>query len=472
MEKDCNNTKSQKSVRRPLLLALAWLLIVPLGVRAQMKSAYFMEGSVQRLDMNAAFLPDRGYVNIPVVGNIGIGVNSNFLAVKDFLYPDPDGSGVVTFMHGSVDAEDFLNRLRQTNYATVSVRENLIGFGAYARRYFWSFGLNLRSETSLTIPKEFFEIAKRLQPGVYDLGDFGMESNNYLEFVFGAAFPVHILEKRVDVGARVKALVGAGYASVSMDGMNVQLNEDEWRADMRGHFVGNVATMDFSKLRGPMKFSDLLNDRSFSGQLGSWGLAFDLGAATRFLDDRLKVSVGLNDLGFIAWNKKNAVQGEVNELTFSFRGYDLDTQEAIYHSPDDVLVTVGDPTGVTRMLTATLNLGAEYNLLDEAIGFGLLSQTQFSGDYTSSELTLSANFRPCKWFTGTLSHSLIQNRLGVFGLALNAHPSWINFFVGLDYIGLNYAKGVPVPINMKSLNFYWGLAIPLARPQADSCFAR
>lgn len=445
---------------------VAW----PSVAHAQMKSAYFMEGSVQRLDMNAAFVPDRGYVNIPFIGNIGVGMNSNFLAVNNFLYPDPDGSGLVTFMHGSVDADDFLRRMRNTNYATVNVRENLLGFGGYARRYFWSFGLNLRSETSLTIPKEFFRVVKTLQPGDYDLGDFGMETNNYLEFAFGAAFPIHILEKRVEIGARLKALVGAGYAAVDMDGMNVRISEDEWRADMRGHFEGNVALMDFSKLRGTMEIADLLDKATLSGVVGSWGLAFDLGASTRFLDDRLKVSVGLNDLGFIAWNKQNAVQGDIEQMTVAFYGYDFDAEEANYQTPDGVRVELGEGRARTRMLTATLNLGAEYNFLDEAIGIGLLSQMEFSGNYTTSELTLSANFRPCRWFTGTLSHSLVQNRMGVFGFALNVHPSWINFFIGLDYIGLSYAKSAPVPINMKSLNLYTGLAIPLSRPKAGSCF--
>lgn len=456
-----------------LLGAVAVLGSVPFGARAQMKSSYFMEGAIQRLDMNAAFVPERGYVNIPVLGNFGVGINSNFLSVKNFLYPNPEGSGLVTFMHDSVDADDFLRRMRKTNYATATLRDNLVGFGAYARNYFWSFGLNLRSETSMTIPKEFFEVAKTLGAGTYNLGDFGMESHNYLEFAFGAALPVHILEKRVEVGARVKVLLGAAYANVTMDGMEVELSDEVWRADMRGHFVGNVALMDFSQLQGgTMEFADLLDAATLSGQMGSWGLAFDLGAATRFLDDRLKVSVGINDLGFIAWSRKNAVRGDINQMSFSFSGYDFDAEETITQSPEQIEVTVGAPQGVARMLTATLNLGAEYNLLDEAIGIGLLSQTQFSGDYTTSELTLSANFRPCNWFTGTLSHSLIQNRLGVFGLALNAHPSWINFFVGMDYIGMRYAKGAPVPINMKSVNFYMGLAVPLSRPKADSCFAR
>ena len=45
-------------------------------------------------------------------------------------------------------------------------------------------------------------------------------------------------------------------------------------------------------------------------------------------------------------------------------------------------------------LRSTLNLGAEYTLLNNKLGFGLLSSTQFTQPKAYSELTLSANYRP------------------------------------------------------------------------------
>ena len=463
------------------IIAAAAVCAASTRVQAQMKSSYFMEGSIPRLDMNAAFVPQRGYVNIPVVGNLGFGLNSNYLSVKNFLYPNPEGSGLVTFMHGSVDASDFLSRIRNRNHLNFSVRDNIFGFGAFAKRYFWSFGLNLRSETSMTIPKEFFEMAKRFNEGTYDLGGFNLESDNYLEFAVGFAFPVRILEKRVDVGFRAKGLLGAAHASMNIESMRASIDGTEWRADMQGTFTGNITAMDFSRLHGQMNLADVFDpeNREFSmKRIGSWGLAFDLGAETRFLDDRLKVSLGVNDIGFVSWSKKSAVTGTFDNLSVSYRGYNFDAKKGeddiYFDSPDSVMVTIGTPKASTRMLTATLNVGAEYNILHEAIGFGLLSQTRFYSDYTSTELTVSANFRPSRWFTGTLSHTLVQNRLGVFGVALNVHPSWINLFLGMDYVGLRYAKSrdssLMLPLGMKSLNFYFGLAVPLSKPKACGRF--
>lgn len=462
------------------IVTVAAFCAAPDTVRAQMKTAYFMEGSIPRLDLNAAFVPQRGYVNIPVVGNLGFELNSNFLSVRNLLYPNPEGSGLVTFMHGSVDASDFLSRMRNRNHLNFQVRDNIFGFGAFARRYFWSFGLNLRSETSMTIPKNFFEMAKRMESGEYDLDGFNLESDNYLEFAVGFAFPIQIVGKRVDLGFRAKGLLGAGHASVDVERMHASIQDGEWKADMQGTFTGNVLGMDFSRLRGQMKFKEVLDseNREFSvSRIGSWGLAFDLGAETRFLDDRLKVSVAVNDIGFVAWSKKTAVSGTFDDLAVSYRGYNFDAKKGeddlYFDAPDSIMVTVGAPKSHTRMLTATLNIGGEYNILHEAIGFGLLSQTRFYGDYTATELTVSANFRPSRWFTGTLSHTLVQNRLGVIGLALNVHPSWINLFLGADYIGFKYGKYdnlKMVPINMKSLNFYFGLAVPLSKPKAGGRF--
>ncbi|MEG2614606.1 MAG: hypothetical protein RR996_06125, partial [Alistipes sp.] len=61
------------------------------------------------------------------------------------------------------------------------------------------------------------------------------------------------------------------------------------------------------------------------------------------------------------------------------------------------------------------------------------------------------------------------NRMGVIGLALNVHPSWINLFLGVDYVGFNYGKDM-IPINLKSANFYFGLAVPILKPKADGKF--
>lgn len=46
------------------------LALVSVSAFAQEPASYFMEGSSFRMQWNPAFAPDKGYVNIPLVGNI------------------------------------------------------------------------------------------------------------------------------------------------------------------------------------------------------------------------------------------------------------------------------------------------------------------------------------------------------------------------------------------------------------------
>ena len=113
------------------------------------------------------------------------------------------------------------------------------------------------------------------------------------------------------------------------------------------------------------------------------------------------------------------------------------------------------------MVRSTLNIGAEYAILDNKISFGLLSSTRFSPIRVYSELTASANFRPLYWLNATLSYSAVHG-YNTLGWALNLAPSWINFFIGTDYM---FTKVTPqfVPVKQKAVNVYFGLGVPLKR---------
>ena len=72
---------------------------------AQTPSAYFMEGSTFRSQLNPAFAPLRGYVNIPVMGGVQVNVSGN-LSVSDIFYP-VNGSLVTLFDVGKSALEKY-----------------------------------------------------------------------------------------------------------------------------------------------------------------------------------------------------------------------------------------------------------------------------------------------------------------------------------------------------------------------------
>lgn len=118
---------------------------------AQTPSAYFMEGSTFRSQLNPAFAPLRGYVNIPVLGGVQVNVSGN-LSVSDIFYP-VNGS-LVTLFDKNVSAAEALGNLRSKNMLGTDARINIVGFGAFRKDHktFWSFDLNVRMEAESNRP--------------------------------------------------------------------------------------------------------------------------------------------------------------------------------------------------------------------------------------------------------------------------------------------------------------------------------
>ena len=63
-------------------------------------SAYFLEGSTFRHELNPSFINERSYVAFPVLGNINLSVQTNS-GVGDFLFVRPDGK-LTTFLSDEV----------------------------------------------------------------------------------------------------------------------------------------------------------------------------------------------------------------------------------------------------------------------------------------------------------------------------------------------------------------------------------
>lgn len=456
------------------MAATAMMLISAATATAQIKTAYFMEGSVQRYDLNAALTPSYGYLNFPLLplGNFGTSFNNNFFAVNNLIYPH-DG-GHVTFLHGSVDAASFLRRVPRRASVNTSVNYNLVGFGKYNKKrdYFWSVNWNLRAEAGAGIPKDVFRILKDLRNGRYDIPDITIGGMAYSELALGVTMPTGL--DGLTVGGRLKFLIGLGHAEARLTGISLISNESEATAEFTGAVNANILGMDYSRMPGDETgLSEIFNFGNYfdiGKGFRSYGAAIDLGAEMKLLDDRLKVSAAINDLGFIVWGRANSIQAGIEGLSYTFTGIDLDSGEAQIEENGDTKLSYRGSSRYTRRLAMTMNIGAEYNFFDNLLGVGLLSHSKFSDGVNYSELTLSCNVRPCGWFTTTLSHSLIHNRIGIFGFALNFHPKGINIFLGADYIPLSYASldesliGLTTwPLRAKSLNVTFGLAFTLGR---------
>ena len=427
------------------------------GAAAQNPTAYFMEGSTFRSQFNPAFAPLRGYVNIPAIGGVNINVGGN-IAVDNILF-SRDGK-LVTLLDSSVSAADALSGLKQNNLLGMDFRMNVIGFGAFTKNHknFWSFDLNVRVNEDANLPYSLFEFIKLGKEG--QIRNFGTSTDSYLEAAFSYSFP--LMDDRLYIGIRGKFLAGLARAQVTYDRFDISLREDRWAVLTQGTLDLTAAGAKVETDPDSETFE--IGDLDFKPtKPAGYGFALDLGATYDILPN-LQASLAVTDLGFISWSKKNSVMGVSTQET-EFTGATV-PENASEPVPDFDLEMLKfnqvDGRSTTKMLRASVNAGLEYEVWRHKIGIGLLYTARVWKYKTMHNITGSVNFHPVRWFTVSGSYSVIDNRGGAVGLALNLCPNWINFYLATDVLT---SKHTPqwVPIKQSSMNVTLGLGSPIGK---------
>ena len=451
-----------------LLVAVAALFMAEFA-SAQSRTSYFMEGSYFRTDMNPALAPTRGFVALPGMSGVGIDVPNNFLSVDNFIYQK--GGDMVTALHRDVTSQEFLGKLPDVGRLGVNANVNILGFGFYAKRTYWNFGTRVRSTTDITMSKELFSALKTLGNGTYDLGNTAINSNTYLETYLGTSFPIG---KHVNLGIRAKFLVGILNLHTEFDKVAANVGVDGVSAQLRGKLVGNSIFIDQSRvvpgstIDGNITDMIVYNDAKFLFKNAkSYGAAIDLGAEIKMLKDHLKLSFAVNDVGFIKWKAKTNYSANAS-ADFAFNGFSVNEHKLDMEAGYELLNEKPSTKDYITRLNGSLNVGLEYNFLRNHFAIGVLSHTELYGKRIYSELTASLNIRATNWLSATVSHTfLMNNKLGVFGAAINIHPRALNIFIGADFIDTQYGmyKNIPVPRYQNSINVYAGVGFNFARPK-------
>lgn len=422
-----------------------------------------MEGSYFRTELNPALAPTRGYIALPGMSGVGLNIENNFLSVDNLFYKRDNE--VVTALSGKVSADEFLGKLPELGKIDINANINILGVGFYAKRMFWNFGINMRSQSDIAISKDLFTALKTFGNGTYDLSQTSVSSNNYLEVYLGSSFPVC---KFINVGVKAKFLVGLMNASATFDELYADVRPEAVRARLRGVMrlsspLINAGTV----VSGSELTTDMIDTDGVMKRIKSYGAAIDLGTEIRLLDDHLRVSAAVTDLGFIKWSNTGAAAGNVTAHA-DFDGINFSNSDDEAFAGDFEAAMGATPESYSTMLRCALNVGVEYAILRNRISFGLLSHTEFCNTMKYTELTASVNLRPLNWLSATVSHTFLNhNKLGVLGFALNLHPAGLNIFVGADYIGMNWVRyeSMPVPYDMKSVNVYAGIGFNFGRPK-------
>lgn len=502
--------KSLRNLRVALCAAMVLLGSVP--VMAQyLRTSYFMDGVHFRQQLNPSLSPDRGYLNLPVVGSFNASVSSNTFGVQDMLDIAEGASDSDYFM-----SNDFMSKLKDQNDLNFNLATDILSAGWYKGKNFWNFNVGFKLDVGAVMPKSVFQFMQHMN-GQYDnldkwngnrfaIGQEQVNVNTYLEA--GVGFSRQVTEK-LQVGGRVKALLGVGNIDLNIKKMDINmdiqnksgeyigmktdwgkiadggknaleeavkqgivevdptdpLNMDKARVVMHGQASIDADAelkASFKGLEFETDENNIVRDVELETPgLSGWGLGIDLGASYK-LTKNLTVSASVLDLGFVKWSGKHTQSAKAGFA--QVYNFDQNTSvEELMNFADDVSsgkiinfdmlnMQKVEAKDRTTALQAKLVVGAEYSMFDEWLVLGALSTTHFAQPKTLTELTVSANIRPSDAFNFAVSYSFIQSHGKSFGLAAKLGP----VFVGTDY--MFFGKE-----NTKCLNAYLGVSIPLSK---------
>ena len=423
------------------------------------RTAYFLDGYTMRHELNPAFAPERNYVSMPVLANLDVSLFSN-VGLNTFLYPTKAGSPykLTTFMSPEVSASEFLGKLRENNHINATYDMALLSTGFRAFKGFNTITIGVHADMGLALPKDFFRFMKLGQTGEdthYNFKDIKANASARAEIALGHS---HKVTDKLNVGAKMKVLVGMANITGHITDMDVRLSHDVWKIKANGkvemaagsglYVPTNAETGADYKVPADADLIDWGEIDYDSFGVAGYGLGFDFGATYQLLPD-LQLSAAINDFGFMRW--KHAYKGYTGDTEWEFDGFHdiafdsnqpgyednkLDEQlDRTWGQLQDVINMHREGTHgkYTNMLNTTIRIGAEYKMpFYKKLTGAFLFSTYIAGCQSWTEGRFYANVKPTSWFDATVNYGA-STYGNSFGWMINFHPKGFNFFIGSDH---------------------------------------
>lgn len=449
------------------------LMFLPIIMAGQaLRGSYFFDGSVQRNEMNPAFIPRGNYFSLPVLGMTGIGINSN-LGIATFLYPK--NGETYTYLNKNVTLDEFNNNLPKSPYMSMDFDMDILNFGFYtSEKAFWNVDLSIRGDFYSDLPRDLLLFPKKgmsLMEEKYSFGNFNIYTSEFAQLAVGHTRDLSDIVPGLKVGAKVKLYIGLNHINMKINNADIYMSHEEWR--VKTDAVATVCT-DLIDL----EVGEEITDMKFKmGNItpGGFGAGVDLGAEyTLDLDipiiDELRFSFAAIDLGGIGYGAKSVSKyksaGEAKYTGFeglSLTNYNM--EENLQKITDEFLSLANlkeDVGGLpyTAGVRSKFHLGVEAPILNNLMSFGLLYSAVTGYGHTENEITLAYNLKPGKWFKLGVNYSAIRTGSCIGWLIEFTPKSGVDFFLGSDYTFLQVTPQF-LPIKQFCADFRFGLSFML-----------
>lgn len=448
--------------------------IVRPALLAQNNTLYFMHAVPQTIHSNPAlYYHCRTYVELPVLSSLQYSFANTGFGYHDAMHYG-SGSNADSLL---IDMDNLDRKMRKRNYLRNDFAVNILGAGfEILDKYYVHFNISNVTETRVGYPGDLavlkdgnWDLAGN-QPRDLNLSGMGVNATNYFQVAAGISMEY---SSGLYVGVTLKYLKGTSnitsqrtdlLISTEGDPIAVRANTDysiraSFPAQVGTDSEGYVDDIDLSN-----SFSNVLNDFILNKNNGA---AIDLGVIYEY-DEQITLAASLIDLGFIRWGS-NTHQFNAN-ASVDFRGFDLreyissggstDFFQALTDSVSESLQFETSTKKYTSGLNTKLYLGAYYKLYPK-VRVSALLRTEFFDLRPHLALTLAGMYSPLPFLHGTLSYSIMNNKLNHLGFGLALGNRVAQFYIVTDHIPWRWVQdsgsGAIWPYNARTVNIRFGL---------------
>jgi hypothetical protein len=460
------------------LLILILTLTLQDAVSQNSQVLYYMNLPQNHL-LNPALKPTNSfYLGIPALTGINININNNFVNFSDVIMPNQRGDSLISFLHPEYNVDNFIKKLKTSNFIAPEVNVQLLGMGFRAGKDLYiSLDVIERIQGNFALPKDLFVLALKGNVGflgsTIDLTGLDARVRYFHEFGMGVSKNIG---NKFRIGVRGKLLFGLLNASLNNRSLGLTINNDytyDFNADLSASISGPVKVYKGAgnKIDSVVIDQDQFTKPAFFLNTKNMGFGLDLGAVYQ-VTDKISLSASITDLAFIKW-KKDVTNLEAKS-TFKFSGFNItdvvngtktfdQIAQAMVDSLKNSFVIKDDHLGFTTYLPVGVSVGGSFNLT-KSFSLGILSHSVITGKQLREALTVSANLNAGNAFSTSISYTAENNRYDNLGAGLAFRAGFFQFYLIADKIPVMWNKiilqtsnkTVPLPYSWNTINLRLG----------------
>ncbi len=464
------------------LLIFFLIIFIQDAVSQNSQVLYYMNLPQNHL-LNPALRPSNSfYIGVPGITGVNININNNFVNFSDIIMPNQKGDSLISFLHPQYNVDNFINKLKASNFFTPELSVQLLSLGFDAGRdLYFSFDVVERVQGNFVLPKDLFVLALEGNESfigkTINLSGLDARLKHFHEFGMGVSKNIG---NNLRIGVRGKLLFGTANVSLNNKSLGLTVNNDySWdlNADLSANISGPVKVhSSINPSTGKTQIDSLTLDEEkiekpgFYLNTGNFGLGLDLGAVYQ-LTDNISISASITDLGYIKWkddvttlraNSQFKFNGlNVTDVVNGTKTFDKLGQDILDSLKNSFTISKGNKPFKTT-LPVGFSVGGSFNL-SKSVSFGILSHSIISGKKIREALTLSANVNLGNILSTSICYTAENSRFDNLGAGLAFRLGIVQLYLIADRIPLSWNKintdngSIFLPYSWNTINMRVGL---------------